>query len=480
LNALAKSSYENLEIIVVDNASTDGTYDAVKQKFPNVKLIRNKWNMGVTGGRNRGAKEAKGDCILFLDHDMIVNKEMVEELVKGLEADSRIGIVGSIIFYYDEPNRIWAAGTSIDMLTGKIGFNAFKPNNEPFDVQVLPAAFMVRKEVIEKVGLFDDAIFAVYEDTDFCFRIREAGYRAVCVPKAKAWHKFPADQEKQTLHILSRSYYIARNRIIFMKKHAKPMQFTIFLLLFVPVYAAYYTWLSLRRWKFVFIKEYWRGLLDGLKSVLTIRLHLPLTYTDIIARYLKDCESILDIGCGKGELMKNLKERRNVQSVGLDLYLPYLHEAKKTQSHNDLLLADAKSLPIKPTRCFEAVLCSQVLEHLEKQESLRLIDDMENLALKKVVIGTPNGFHAPSSKEIDVNPLEEHRSSFTPSEFLSRGYTVRGQGLEIVYGDKGLIRKLPTWLKPMAIMLAYIVSPLTYFMTKLATHIICVGVRKDE
>jgi GT2 family glycosyltransferase len=272
LTALLNSSYDNIEIIVVDNASTDGTNEAVKQMFLNVKLIQNERNLGVTGGRNRGATEAKGDYTLFLDHDMIVDKQMVEELMKIIEADPKIGMAGPIIYYYDEPSKVWAAGTSINMLTGKIHFNTLNSDktglNEPFDVRVLPAAFMVGKETLNKVGLFDDVFFAVYEDTDFCFRVKEAGYRVLCVPNAKAWHKVPIDPEKQELHVLSRSYFIARNRILFMKKHAKPIDFMIFLIFFVPVYALYYTWRCLRLLKPHLIKEYWRGLLDGLGKVL--------------------------------------------------------------------------------------------------------------------------------------------------------------------------------------------------------------------
>jgi GT2 family glycosyltransferase len=272
LNSIKDSTYTNLEIIVVDNASTDGTYDAVKETFPNVKLIRNEKNLGVTGGRNRGAIESKGDYLLFLDHDMVIDRQMIEELLKVLESDTSIGVAGPVIYYYDEPSKVWAAGTSIDILTGKVRFNTFDSSevniNEPFDVQVLPAAFMVKRDVLHKVGLFDDVFFAVYEDTDFCFRIKEAGFRVVCVPKAKAWHKVPTDLKEQELHVLSRSYYIARNRIIFMKKHAKPINFIVFLTLFVPIYAVYYTWRSLRHWKLRFISEYWKGLFDGIRHAL--------------------------------------------------------------------------------------------------------------------------------------------------------------------------------------------------------------------
>jgi GT2 family glycosyltransferase len=268
LNSLKNSTYPNLEIIVVDNASTDGTYNAVKQIFPDVKIVINDRNLGVTGGRNRGAIESRGDYLLFLDHDMIVDKQMIEELLKAVRVDPKIGIAGPIIYYYDEPSKVWAAGTSISMLTGKISFNDKVTNTKHFEVQVIPATIIVKREVLDKVGLFDETFFATYEDTDFCFRIRKAGYKVVCVPEAKAWHKIPIDSKSQELRLLSRSYYIARNRIIFMKKHARLSNFMVFLILFVPIYAIYYTWLGLRYLKLHFIKEYWRGLFEGLREIL--------------------------------------------------------------------------------------------------------------------------------------------------------------------------------------------------------------------
>jgi len=268
LISLKNSTYPDLEIIVVDNASTDGTYDAVKQIFPDVKIVRNERNLGVTGGRNRGAIESRGDYLLFLDHDMIVDRQMIEELLKVVMADPKIGIAGPIIYYYDEPSKVWAAGTFINMLTGKISFNDKATNTKCFEAQVIPAAIMVKREVLNKVGLFDGTFFATYEDTDFCFRVKKAGYKVVCVPEAKAWHKIPTDLKSQELRLLSRSYYIARNRIIFMKKHARLTNFLVFLILFMPIYAIYYTWRGLRYWKLHFIEEYWRGLFEGLRKTL--------------------------------------------------------------------------------------------------------------------------------------------------------------------------------------------------------------------
>ncbi|MEM3828974.1 MAG: glycosyltransferase family 2 protein [Conexivisphaerales archaeon] len=272
LRSLTESSYKNMEIIVVDNGSTDDTSEAVKRHYPNVRLIDLDKNTGVTGGRNAGARVAKGDFILFLDHDMVVDKEMVGTLISFMLNDENIGAIGPVIYYFNEPTKIWAAGTSINILTGKVSFNTRETNEAYFEVQVLPAAIMVRREILQKIGLFDETFFAVYEDTDFCFRIREAGYKVMCVLRAKAWHKTPLDKKLRELHLLSRSYYIARNKIMFMKKHAKLLNFMIFLVIFIPVFAFYYTLISLKYFDINAIKEYYKGLFDGLSCGLSKRL----------------------------------------------------------------------------------------------------------------------------------------------------------------------------------------------------------------
>jgi GT2 family glycosyltransferase len=272
LDSVQKLNYPSYETIVVDNGSTDQTAEAVRRHFPNVKLIVSDVNLGVTGGRNLGARNSNGEYIFFLDHDTVVDGNALSELVTVIENDYEIGIAGPVIYYYEQPKRIWAAGTSINLLTGKISFNKAGEVdagllNQIIEVQVLPTAFLVKREVVAKIGLFDDVYFAVYEDTDFCFRARGAGYKVVCVPTAKAWHKVPLDPREQVIGVLRRAYYVARNRIIFMRKHLKPLNFVFFFLVFVPVYALYYTFQSVKFGKLNFALNYWRGVWKGFCSL---------------------------------------------------------------------------------------------------------------------------------------------------------------------------------------------------------------------
>lgn len=236
------------EIIVVNNGSTDQTSGKVKEKFPAIKLIDLKINTGVTGGRNTGIKNANRfyDYLLFFDHDMVADQNMISELIKVAQTDPKIGIVTPKIYYWVDKKRIWSAGTSINLWSGQIIFRGGQDSGQydkQEEIQVAPAAMLVKKDVIRKLKKFDDTYFATYEDTDFCFRARHAGFKTYYAPQAKAYHKLPTDFEEESKRLLSRSYWVGRNRVIFMKKYGK--NFFIFLL-FLPLYSLYYLLLSIR------------------------------------------------------------------------------------------------------------------------------------------------------------------------------------------------------------------------------------------
>jgi len=190
-------------------------------------------------------------------------------MVKLIESDPKIGIVVPKIYYWEDKSIIWAAGTAINLWTGQIIFRGGKDVGQyekVEEVQVAPANFLVKKEVIDKVGPYDDIYFAVYEDTDFSFRARKAGFRIVYTPKAVCYHKIPLlDKKAEQERLLSRSYWIGRNRIIFMKRFGK--NFLVFLL-FLPFFAVYYTLLALRFRKIKGLVGFFKGSLVGLAWVI--------------------------------------------------------------------------------------------------------------------------------------------------------------------------------------------------------------------
>lgn len=254
------------EVIVVDNGSTNVALVYLKKIFPRIKLLKLENNTGVTGGRNAGIKIAdkRADYLLFFDHDMVADKNMVKELIEVVETDDAIGIATPKIYYWEDKKRIWSAGTGINLWTGQVLFRGgmdVGQYNEVEEVQVAPAAILVKKKVLDEIGGFDEKYFAVYEDTDYCFRAGKMGFKVIYAPKAVSYHNLSTDPKNEAQRLLERSYWIGRNRILFMKDFGK--NFYVFAL-FMPLSCIYYLKLAIENKSPRSFILYMRGLISGL------------------------------------------------------------------------------------------------------------------------------------------------------------------------------------------------------------------------
>jgi len=274
---------DRLEIIVVDDASTDGTYEEIKRRFPEVKVIRNSRELLLAGSRNIGIRNSNGEYIFLIDDDNIVNKNIVKLLVDFMERYPNVGVVTPLMLYHREPDRVWCAGVKRSYITSKTIFlyrdkKACEVKEKVIESGDLPNAFMVRREVFEKVNLFDDKKFPIhYDEADFCARVRKAGYKVVCYTKAKVWHDIPLPEEVKDkarffhCHNELRAYYCGRNRILFHKKHSKKWQYLIFILIFNWLFMMYYLKVILLnsnkpfRERLKIAKAYVKGAWEGIK-----------------------------------------------------------------------------------------------------------------------------------------------------------------------------------------------------------------------
>lgn len=267
LHSLFQSDYSNIEVVVVDNASIDNTVQLVSRYFPTVRIIQESTNRGIAAGRNKGFSLCKGDLIFFVDQDNVIDHRTISSLVKSLNSQE-LGAAGPAIYYLDDPKRLWSCGTKVSLLTGKVEFvRSTKQNvnstDVPFEAEVLPAPFLLRREAGMKAGLFDETFFAVFEDSDFFHRIRRTGYTAICVPRAKAWHKVPTNSKAAQLRLMERSYYVGRNRILFIRRNSSLKRFTLFLLFFAGIFATYYSISALRYKRIDWLRSYWSGTKDA-------------------------------------------------------------------------------------------------------------------------------------------------------------------------------------------------------------------------
>jgi GT2 family glycosyltransferase len=185
----------------VDNASSDGTVETVKEKFPSVKIISNPKNLRFAGGNNVGIEYAlqnKSDFVLLLNNDTEVDPNFLSELVRFAENDSRIGIVGPKIFYYYDQKRIWFAGGRVDYWKGWISHIGIREiDHGQYDTArevdyITGCCMLVKREVVEKIGKLDESYFIYGEDTDWCLRASRADYKLAYVPSSVIWHKVSA------------------------------------------------------------------------------------------------------------------------------------------------------------------------------------------------------------------------------------------------------------------------------------------------
>ena len=199
LESLQAIEYANAFVIVVDNASTDGTVEAVRTAYgERVVILENPENLGFSRGNNVGirrALDAGADFVLLLNNDTVVDPALVGRLVDAIASSGDIGIVGPKIYYASPPDRIWFAGGEVFLSRGvsrHIGIRQLDTGRYDAmrDVDyVTGCALMARREVFAAIGYLDPVFAAYYEDTDFCMRARRNGFRVVYVPDGKVWHK---------------------------------------------------------------------------------------------------------------------------------------------------------------------------------------------------------------------------------------------------------------------------------------------------
>jgi GT2 family glycosyltransferase len=236
LRSIKELVYPIYEIIVVDNASTDGSVPAVRETYPDVVLIENDKNYGAIGGKNIGLRRALQSDVEYIymqDNDIVAAKDALTKLVEVAESDSTVGMVGAMMYDYSRPDTILSAGGTIDWtqnVSRGRGDNQKDVGqfNKIESVDYLwGGALLVRKNVLETVGLFDeDYIGYWFEDSDLSVRVSKAGFKVLFNPFAKVWHKPHATEEQLSFR---KKYLAARNAIRFMKKHATPLQWAKYL-----------------------------------------------------------------------------------------------------------------------------------------------------------------------------------------------------------------------------------------------------------
>lgn len=193
--SLQDQTFNSFEIILVDNGSSDGSIELVKNHFSEVKIIANKENVGFAKACNQGIKLAKGKYVVVLNNDTRVNKKWLEKLVSVAEGNDSIGMCASKIVSSKNVSLIDSVGVNIcfdGMSRGRGRSERDRGQYSEIEDVLLPSgcAALYRKEMLDEIGFFDEDFFAYCEDTDLGLRGRLAGWKAILVPSAVARHYY--------------------------------------------------------------------------------------------------------------------------------------------------------------------------------------------------------------------------------------------------------------------------------------------------
>lgn len=223
----AKPLAEN-HIVVLDNASGDGSVEAIRSAFPSVEILPLRENRGYAGNNNVGiahALERGCEWVFVLNEDTVLAPDCLRLLVAAGEREPSVGVVGPKVLHWDEPNVIQSAGGVLDRHwrpthAGQNEDDAGQWDSERAVEWISGCAILVRAEAIRRVGVLDERFFYYWEETEWCVRIGRAGYAVRYAPEAVLRHKGVQRNYQPGPGV---AYYNTRNRLLFLQKHKAPL-----------------------------------------------------------------------------------------------------------------------------------------------------------------------------------------------------------------------------------------------------------------
>lgn len=271
LESVRGLAYPNYEVIIVDNASVPSLTSQVDMaRYPWARVVRSDVNLGFTGGNNLGMQHARGAYFFIVNNDTELTPNVLDELLRPFEQSALVGVVCPKISYFDNPRLLQYAGYgAMNMLTGTahmVGCNQTdqgqfdQPGPTPF---AHGCAMLVSRRVVEQVGRFAERFFLYYEELDWSQRIRNAGFQIYYQPSASILHKESVSVGR---HSTLKTYYLTRNRILFMRRHGSPAQRAVFYAFFAGAVLPKHLLTYALKGQFAHAKAFARGVLWNLTS----------------------------------------------------------------------------------------------------------------------------------------------------------------------------------------------------------------------
>jgi len=227
LDSLVKSdinnSLINKKIVVVDNASIDGSIQKLEQRYPYIKIIKNKKNIGFAAGNNLAIKYAlknNADYIILLNPDTIIGKDFILPLIKTVDANQKIGIVAPVLKGEYKGKVKYALGQKFNSILGRTEHCQvkFRPLTASEQAMVSGCSMLIKAEVFKQIGFFDERFFLYFEDSDFCLRARNNNFKIYITPESTVYHNKDTSFNSMTF---KKIFYLLKGNRLFIGKNVK-------------------------------------------------------------------------------------------------------------------------------------------------------------------------------------------------------------------------------------------------------------------
>jgi len=268
-----QNTYSNIEVIVVDNASREDPGEACLAIYPDARIVPTGSNLGFAGGNNAGIRAARGDYFFIVNNDTEFTPFLLEHLLAVFQEHPNAGMASPKFHYFFDKGRIEYAGyEDINILTGRNGMIGHRQMDKgQFDQlrrtpYVHGGAMMVPRSVVESAGLMPEQFFLYYEELDWSAHIRKKGYELFYQPAALIYHKESMTTGKSSP---LKTFYLTRNRILFMRRNVSRAAFLVFVAYFVCLTVPKNTVGFLVRGQKDHLRSFWKGIMWQFNSAIT-------------------------------------------------------------------------------------------------------------------------------------------------------------------------------------------------------------------
>jgi len=270
IESVLSLEYDANSILLIENSSDKSIIRKIRTQFPNLAIFENEKNLGYAGGNNVGIQKAiasGADYIFLLNNDVKLEKDVLKKCISAMEKSPGCAACQPIIVTFENEERIWSAGTQLYFgyprlfLKGtKLQKNGIKTS--PFGL--VGCAILFRRSALQQIGFFDESLFLLHEETDWCIRAKQMNFSLLIISNAIVYHKIST-----TIGMFSKIYlyYIGRNWLLVGKKNFSFFRYLYILFTEFLIRFPYYLYHVIKKGQIKMIKYYLQGILDGIQGI---------------------------------------------------------------------------------------------------------------------------------------------------------------------------------------------------------------------